>query len=147
MRKLVGLVLLGLTLWGGHANATGSHSVRHLRSLHHHSVTHVVQTSEGGYVHTGSMASGNNARPRAWCGWQMRQWFGGGSEYNLARNWAKRGTATTAHIGAVVVWPHHVGYITGRDARGEWIVKSGNDGHRVRERPRSLAGTIAIRQL
>ncbi|MHB0785586.1 C40 family peptidase [Bradyrhizobium sp. 5.13L] len=45
----------------------------------------------------------------------------------------------------IVVWRHHVGVITGRAANGEWIVKSGNDGNRVRERPRSLARVIALR--
>ena len=43
---------------------------------------------------------------------------------------------------AVVVWPHHVGMITGRTASGQWIVKSGNDGGRVRERPRSVKGAV-----
>lgn len=70
----------------------------------------------------------------------MRQWFGGGPEYNLAANWAHRGVPSNAQVGAYVVWPHHVGVITGYDAKlGEWIVKSGNDGHRIRERPRSIA--------
>ena len=32
--------------------------------------------------------------------------------------------------------------ITGRTARGQWIVKSGNDGGRVRERARSVAGAV-----
>jgi hypothetical protein len=40
------------------------------------------------------------------------------------------------------VWSHHVGVITGRAANGQWIVKSGNDGGRVRERPRSVAGAV-----
>jgi hypothetical protein len=43
-----------------------------------------------------------------------------------------------------VVWRHHVGIITGRSG-GQWIVKSGNDGHTVRERPRSVSGAIAFR--
>ncbi len=45
-------------------------------------------------------------------------------------------------VGAVVVWPNHVGIITGRAANGQWIVKSGNDGGMVRERPRSVAGAV-----
>jgi hypothetical protein len=45
-------------------------------------------------------------------------------------------------VGAVVVWSHHVGMITGRSASGQWIVKSGNDGGQVRERPRSVAGAV-----
>jgi hypothetical protein len=82
-------------------------------------------------------------RPSRWCGWWMRTQFGGGSEYNLARNWAKRGRPLNGpRVGAVVVWAHHVGYITGRTASGQWIVKSGNDGGRVRERPRSVAGAV-----
>ena len=43
---------------------------------------------------------------------------------------------------AHLVWPHHVGLITGQTAGGEWIVRSGNDGGRVRERPRSVAGAV-----
>jgi hypothetical protein len=45
-------------------------------------------------------------------------------------------------VGAVVVWSHHVGEITGRTASGEWVVRSGNDGGQVRERPRSVAGAV-----
>ena len=73
----------------------------------------------------------------------MRTQFGGGPEYNLARNWAKRGRGLNGpRVGAVVVWSHHVGYITGRNEAGQWIVKSGNDGGRVRERPRSVRGAV-----
>ena len=45
-------------------------------------------------------------------------------------------------VGAVVVWSHHVGIITGRASNGQWVVKSGNDGNRVRERPQSVAGAV-----
>jgi hypothetical protein len=90
---------------------------------------------------------GIGGRPAAWCGWQMRQWFGGGPEYNLAINWASRGVATVAHVGAVVVWPHHVGYITGRANDGRWIVKSGNYANRIAEVPMSLRGVVAFRDL
>ena len=82
-------------------------------------------------------------RPARWCGWWMRTQKGGGPEYNLARNWAKRGHALNGpRVGAVVVWSHHVGMITGRTKDGQWIVKSGNDDGRVRERPRSVAGAV-----
>jgi hypothetical protein len=82
-------------------------------------------------------------RPARWCGWYMRTQFGGGPEYNLARNWAKRGRPLNGpRVGAVVVWPHHVGLITGKTKDGQWIVRSGNDGGRVRERPRSVAGAV-----
>ena len=67
---------------------------------------------------------------------------GRGPELNLARNWAHWGRPSGPQVGAVVVWSHHVGMITGRSASGQWIVKSGNDGGRVRERPRSVAGAV-----
>lgn len=82
------------------------------------------------------------ARPSRWCGWWMRTQKGGGPELNLARNWAHWGRPSGPKVGAVVVWSHHVGMITGRSASGQWIVKSGNDGGQVRERPRSVAGAV-----
>ena len=81
-------------------------------------------------------------RPSRWCGWWMRTQKGGGPEYNSAHNWTRWGRPSGPQVGAVVVWPHHVGMITGRTAGGEWIVKSGNDGGQVRERPRSVAGAV-----
>ena len=87
-------------------------------------------------------------RPSAWCGW----WLGNHLGMNkrdlwLARNWASVGsTAGGPGIGVVVVWRHHVGLITGRSGSG-WIVKSGNDGNRVRERVRSISGAIAFRHV
>ena len=85
-------------------------------------------------------------RPAAWCGWEMRRLVSGdpGPAYNLARNWAHWGQPGPAGIGAVVVWPHHVGKIVGQQ-NGLWVIESGNDGHALRTRPRSIAGIIAIR--
>jgi hypothetical protein len=95
---------------------------------HHHHVSH-------------------NAKPHAWCGWQMRQWFGVHNPAgNLARWWA--GFGSRAHgpaIGTIVVWRHHVGQIVGRASTGQWIVRSGNDGNRIRTRPRSVSNAIAFR--
>jgi hypothetical protein len=88
----------------------------------------------------------DQARPAAWCGWEMRRLVGAdpGPSFNLARNWAHWGRPGPAGIGAVVVWPHHVGKIVGQQ-NGEWVIESGNDGHAFRARPRSIAGAIAIR--
>ena len=88
----------------------------------------------------------DQARPTAWCGWAMRRLVGSdpGPSYNLARNWAHWGRSGPAGIGAVVVWPHHVGKIVGQH-HGQWIIEYGNDGHAFRSRPRSIAGAIAIR--
>jgi len=86
-------------------------------------------------------------RPQAWCGWYMRKILGvGDAAYNLARNWAHFGArADGPCVGCVVVWPHHVGIIRGRGSHG-WIVESGNDGHAVRRRERSVSGAIAFRE-
>ena len=70
----------------------------------------------------------------------MRTQRGGGPEMNLAANWRRYGSASGPQVGAVVVWNHHVGEITGKAANGQWIVRSGNDSGRVRERARSVAG-------
>ena len=86
--------------------------------------------------------TGVGPRPRRWCGWWMRTQRGGGPEYNLAWNWRKYGRSTTPQVGAVVVWRHHVGEIVGQASNGRWIVRSGNDGGRVRERARSVAGAV-----
>jgi hypothetical protein len=86
-------------------------------------------------------------RPAAWCGWYMRMQVGAdpGPRYNLARAWAHYGSnAGGPSVGTIVVWPHHIGKIVGQQ-NGQWIVESGNDGHAVRVRPRSLAGVIAFR--
>lgn len=90
--------------------------------------------------------AGYGPRPSAWCGWEMRHLVSSdpGSSYNLARNWAHWGHAGPAGVGAVVVWPHHVGKIVGEE-NGMWVIESGNDGHMLRTRPRSIAGAIAIR--
>ena len=92
--------------------------------------------------------SGYGGRPAAWCGWYMRTQVGGdpGPQYNLARSWARYGSnAGGPSVGTIVVWRHHVGKIVGQE-NGQWIVESGNDGHAVRTRPRSLAGAIAFRR-
>lgn len=90
-------------------------------------------------------------RPRAWCGW-CGWWLGrqlGMLSRNLwlARNWASVGSPSGKHVGAIVVWNHHVGRITGVRADGAIKVLSGNDGHAVRDRWRSARGVIAYRAL
>lgn len=97
----------------------------------------------GGTFQSGVYRGGLGPKPSRWCGWYMRSIKGGGPEYNLAANWLHYGRPSGPQVGAIVVWNtrghHHVGLITGRTAQG-WVVKSGNDGGRVRERVRSVAG-------
>ncbi len=92
------------------------------------------------------LSASYGGRPRAWCGWQMRQLVGSdpGPEFNLARNWAHWGRAGPPGLGAVVVWSNHVGKIVGQE-NGMWLIQSGNDGNRLRTRPLPIGNAIAIR--
>ncbi len=101
-------------------------------------------TGDSSFSSAGSLTGGSGLGPRPgkWCGWWMRTQLGGGPAYNLAWNWSRYGSATSPQVGAVVVWRHHVGIITGQASNGQWIVKSGNDGGRVRERARSVSGAV-----
>jgi hypothetical protein len=107
---------------------------------YHHSYRHHYRHYSYGHAYSG--------RPAAWCGWYMRRQVGRdpGPQYNRAIAWARYGVnAGGPSVGAIVVWRHHVGEIVGQE-HGQWIVRSGNDGHAVRARPRSLAGAIAFRR-
>jgi hypothetical protein len=131
MRTLMAAALV-LCVFGSSAEA---------RSYHHHRHHHRYHHAGGGHY-------GYAGRPSAWCGWYMRSQVGSdpGPSYNLARSWAHYGSnAGGPTVGAIVVWSHHVGKIVGHE-NGQWIVQSGNDGHAVRTRPRSLAGAIAFRE-
>lgn len=100
-----------------------------------------------------SIAEVYDKRPRAWCGWWLRRQVNGdpGPAYNRARAWASFGDpAPGPAAGVIVVFPRgrrggHVGIIVGPAERGLWLVRSGNDGHMVRTRARSVANAIAFR--
>jgi hypothetical protein len=94
-----------------------------------------------------SPAFAGDPRPfKKWCGWFMRQEFGvADRRFNRAIEWRHYGSpADGAAIGVIVVWRSHVGRIVG-GSPGAWIVRSGNDGGRVRERERSVGAAIAFR--
>lgn len=132
MLRTIMAVTAALCLLGSNAEARPRHHHHHA-ARHHHAGGHHYASSGG--------------RPRAWCGWYMRGQVGSdpGPSFNLARSWAHYGSnAGGPQVGAIVVWRHHVGKIVGRE-NGQWVVQSGNDGHAVRTRPRSLAGAIAFR--
>jgi hypothetical protein len=102
-----------------------------------------------GQVRCAGLACGivmSDPRPRAWCGWWLRRQVRSdpGAAFNVARAWAHWGRSASPGPGVIVVWPHHVGVITGR-TEGGWIIRSGNDGNQVRERPLSIARAIAFR--
>lgn len=133
-------VLLAIIAWSTAAEARHARGGYHGHS-HHHRSYRSDRSDDFDFDVAGSRHS-VGARPSQWCGWWMRTQKGGGPEYNLAWNWSKWGRPSGPQVGAVVVWRHHVGEITGRASDGRWIVKSGNDGHAVRERPRSVAGAV-----
>ena len=168
MRKVVAAGAL-LFAFATSAEARTHHHYRHYSSHHHY--RHYTRVNEApsfafgfgsssfansnyerpvyrrqAYENTGYGRVGGG-RPAAWCGWYMRSQVGAdpGPQYNLARSWAHYGSnAGGPSVGTIVVWSHHVGKIVGQE-NGQWIVESGNDGHAVRTRPRSLAGAIAFR--
>ena len=90
-----------------------------------------------------SSHSGLGPKPaHAWCGWWMRSRHGGGPVYNLAWAWAKRGQPSDPHTGAIAVFRHHVVELVEHVKGNIWIAISGNDGNRVRTRPRSIQGAV-----
>jgi hypothetical protein len=113
----------------------------HHRAHHHHAKTH-HRAHVARPILDRELNAHIGPRPSKWCGWWMRLRHGGGPRFNLAWSWSKWGIPSAPQTGAIVVWRHHVGEITGRAANGLWIVLSGNDGGRVRERPRSVAGAV-----
>jgi hypothetical protein len=95
------------------------------------------------------------ARPVAcrgipWCGCWLRLEKGiSDPRLNVARNWATLYGRPAAGpcVGCVAVWRHHVGVMTDHGRRaGTAVIKSGNDGGRVRVRERSIHGVIAWRR-
>jgi hypothetical protein len=110
-------------------SATSSAEARHHR--HHRSAP----------VHDG--------RPAAWCGWWMRHQVGSdpGSAFNLARNWIHWGRRANGPApGVIGVQPHHVFKVIDVVDHTRILAISGNDGHAVRTRIRSMRGVIAWRQ-
>ena len=160
-KKLVAvLVLLATVVVSSQSSAQARGQSAHYRhskhSVHHGpKYVHAARSNHryGYRAHrfarrTGVRVARSGGRPSAWCGWWLGHHLGMNKrDLWLARNWASVGSnAGGPGIGVVVVWRHHVGVITGRSGSG-WIVKSGNDGNRVRERVRSISGAIAFRHV
>jgi len=69
-----------------------------------------------------------------------------GSGSALARSFASYGRPAPGPVpGAIVVFPHHVGFVMGSDGHGRIRVVSGNHGHRVGEGFYSTRRAIAYR--
>ncbi len=127
---------------GASAASPGRHHLHHATHIAHQHAPHIAHQY-------GSSRSFADARPSAWCGWEMRQLVDGnpGPEYNLARNWAHWGRPASGPApGVIGVMPHHVFKVVQVLGHGTVMAISGNDDHAVRVRPRSTAGVIAWRQ-
>lgn len=114
-------------------------------------VTPVGNFAALGGDHSRSRYEASDPRPGKWCMWWLRRHLGIPKSafpkygWNIAANGRFIGSAAPGPaVGVVVVWRHHVGIITARAAKG-WVVKSGNDGGAVRERPRDISRAIAFR--
>ncbi len=134
--------------------AQASHHKHHHYSHKHYAHRHYRHYARHHRQHNDVVSAhvaSNEGRPAdcygiPWCGCALRHWLGiADTALNLAANWAHWGRPTEPHVGAVVVWRHHVGKIVG-GSPGHWAVLSGNDGHRVRTRVRSVSGAIAFRE-
>lgn len=117
---LIALAVLVVVIIAGMLSASAAYR-------HHH------------WAHAGS-------RPYAWCGWFGRFNFVSrdpGPAFNLAANWRHIGSPDwSPNSGDIAVWPHHVGKIVGQCSGRMCPVWSGNDGHTVRTRMRSVSGAI-----
>lgn len=140
---------VGVEAWGTPSKSAKRQTVRKYATAQGRTKSKAAQAKRRTYkvasldYDTPRRAQGVGPRPGRWCGWWMRTQLGGGPHLNLAWNWSKWGRpAGGPRVGAVVVWRGHVGMITGQASNGKWIVKSGNDGGRVRERARSVSGAV-----
>jgi len=124
------------------------YATHHVSKAYGHHVRRAAKKHRFGRRGRVAAAAMSGGRPSRWCGWWLGNHLGQPDrKLWLARNWASVGSnAGGPGIGVVVVWRSHVGIITGR-AGSQWIVKSGNDGRAVRERPRNISNAIAFRHV
>lgn len=125
-------------------NAKTTYYVHRLANASYHQRKYKIHSR---VYHRSNRVVYRDGRPRAWCGWAMRQWFGvTNTAFNLAANWVHYGRPTYPHEGAVVVWRHHVGYIVGPCNNGRCVVKSGNYNNRVAVVSMNVRNAIAFRE-
>jgi hypothetical protein len=133
-------------------------SPRHRPTRHDSAVaSQCVETNSGRTIcrvgegrstgHLRVAAGHSDPRPAAWCGWWLRRQLGVADRlYNLARAWVHYGSRANGPApGVIAVYPHHVGIVVAVPGPGRIVMKSGNDGHAVRTRERSIRGVIAWR--
>ena len=131
-------MIIAMLLYGPIAEAR-PHHYRHV------AVAQPVQFKpfwEWGWWNQGTVAAGKVAhyvgglvgKPRAWCGWWMRQQVGQdpGPAFNLVASWHRWGRPSGPTPGAVAIWRsnHHVGKVISVNG-GQICTISGNSGGRT----------------
>ena len=122
-----------LTVFAQTAQAHEHHhrGYHHVARYHGHRGSAVeADASYSGFGYSGQQygathrTGGAGARPAAWCGWAMRQLVGSdpGTVVQSRAQLGALGPFRPGGVGAVVVWPHHVGKIVGQQ-NGQWIVE------------------------
>jgi uncharacterized protein (TIGR02594 family) len=151
----------------GHLSA--AHSVRHRRfaGVRHRHLDHLARVPSAagagarlvaGAKHSSDVVAtaeryrGTNptGRARQWCAtfanMVLERTGHRGSGSAAARSFAHYGSPAPGPVpGAIVVFPHHVGFVVGVEGPGRVRVVSGNHGHRVGEGVYSTRGVIAYR--
>lgn len=144
MIRFVFCILALLISTGAQAHKSHHHPASSAHVEHNHRSAHSGHSRHYAGRRYGTRIAYHDGRPSAWCGWFARFNFLGhdpGQKFNLAANWRSLGTADSSpQNGDIVVWPHHVGKIVGQCNGSMCPVWSGNDGHAVRTRVRSVAG-------
>lgn len=139
-------ILIALMILAGSITGASAHH-RHHQHAHHYLAQGNLRTAQLYMLWAQSKHVGG--RPRAWCGFWMRQNVGRdpGPAFNLARNWAHWGEpAGGPSPGVIGVMAHHVFKVIQVTGPGRVLAISGNDGHAVRTRERSTSGVIAWRR-
>jgi len=147
------------------AHVRQAHHMRHRRlaGLRHHErrarAVHTAEATPGGaskhspdVVAAAEHYRGTNPTGRAhdWCAafanLVLQHTGHRGSGSALARSFARYGRPAPGPVpGAIVVFPHHVGFVVRAEGGGRIRVVSGNHGHRVGEGLYSTSRAIAYR--
>jgi uncharacterized protein (TIGR02594 family) len=161
--------------WAGHmraahhgASRSAAHHVRHRHFAgvrHHRLVRAPSGDGLGANAHESSAGRGSSevvavaeryrgtnptGRARLWCAafanLVLERTGHHGSGTATARSFARYGSPAPGPVpGAIIVFPHHVGFVVGVEGPGRVRVVSGNHGHRVGEGVYSTRGVIAYR--
>ena len=145
-------IVLSAALFVGASTAASAKHHRHHRPHHRHASmdgAHAVSTPLL-KVASRNLGGGNFTGFRGpWCAAAVGKWLHAAGYSRLsslrAVDYRHYGRATSAHVGAIAVMPHHVGIVAGF-ARGGVLLLSGNHSHRVGMSLYAMRRFIAFRE-